>query len=112
MKVDDVVNIVIFYDKNWVRKDDKFWEFQNYHSITMSINKICTSEELENITYHLLHIDHNEHYLKMIFLYIACLQPFHPKDVEGDEDIKCFLKGIRDKIPKIPLCIQMFPRVP
>ena len=32
IKVDDVVNIVVFYDESWVKKDDGFSEFQNYYS--------------------------------------------------------------------------------
>ena len=71
MEVDDVVNIAVFYDGSWVRKDDGFWEFQNYHSTIIGINKSCTFEELEDDIYRLLRIDRNEQYLKMSFLYVA-----------------------------------------
>ena len=112
MEVDDVVNIAVFYDGSWVRKDDGFWEFQNYHSTIIGINKRCTFEELEDDIYRLLRIDRNEQYLKMSFLYVACFQPFHPKHVEGDKDVKCFLREIRDRVPKTPLYVEVFSRVP
>ena len=106
MEVDDVVNIAVFYDGSWVRKDDGFWEFQNYHSTIIGINKSCTFEELEDDIYRLLRIDRNEQYLKMSFLYVACFQPFHPKHVEEDKDVKCFLREIRDRVPKTPLYVE------
>ena len=112
MEVNDVVNIAVFYDGSWVRKDDGFWEFQNYHSTIIGINKSCTFEELEDDIYRLLRIDRNEQYLKMSFLYVACFQPFHPKHVEGDEDVKCFLKKIRERVSKTLLHVEVFSRVP
>ena len=71
MEVDDVINIAVFNDRSWVRKDDGFWEFQNYHSTIIGINKSCTFEKLEDDIYRLLRIDRNEQYLKMSFLYVA-----------------------------------------
>ena len=112
MEVDDVVNIVVFYEGSSVRKDDGFWKFQNYHSTIIGINKRCTFEELEDDIYRLLRIDRNEQYLKMSSLYVACFQQFHPKHVEGDEDVKCLLRKIRDRVPKTPLYVEVFSRVP
>ena len=67
MEVDNVVNIAVFYDGSWVKKDNGFKKFQNYHRTIIGINKRCTFEKLEGVIYRSIRRYRNEQYLNTTF---------------------------------------------
>ena len=95
MEDDDIV-IAVLYDGTLVQNDDGLWEYQNGESTMVSVSKRCTKLELEDEIFESTEIDRNEYLLKLKWIYGRCAEKLKPKEIQNDNDVKCFLQKVRN----------------